>query len=67
MRLTVATWNLYLGAEVELLLGATSAEDLAERAQVLMGQLARTDFTRTQFSAEVQTNWMPRALGSMMS
>ena len=28
--------------------------------------LARTDFTRTQLSAEVQTNWMPRALGSMM-
>ncbi len=45
MRLTVATWNLYLGAEVELLLGASSLEDLAERAQVLMGQLARTDFT----------------------
>lgn len=28
--------------------------------------LARTDFKRTAFSAEVQTNWMPRALGSMM-
>jgi len=28
--------------------------------------LARTDFTRTQLSAEIQTNWMPRALGSMM-
>lgn len=28
--------------------------------------LARTDFKRTFLSAEVQTNWMPRALGSMM-
>ena len=28
--------------------------------------LARTDFKRTALSAEVQTNWMPRALGSMM-
>ena len=45
MRLTVATWNLYLGAEVELLLAATSPEDLAERSQVLLAQLARTDFT----------------------
>ena len=45
MRLTVATWNLYLGAEVELLLGATSMEDLAERSQVLLRQLERTDFT----------------------
>lgn len=28
--------------------------------------LARTDFKRTAMSAEVMTNWMPRALGSMM-
>lgn len=27
--------------------------------------LARIDFKRTAMSAEVQTNWMPRALGSM--
>lgn len=27
--------------------------------------LARVDFKRTQLSAEVQTNWLPRALGSM--
>jgi hypothetical protein len=27
--------------------------------------LARTDFKRTALSAEVQTNWLPRALGSM--
>lgn len=44
MRLTAATWNLYLGAQVELLLGATSTDDLDARSQVLMGQLARTDF-----------------------
>lgn len=28
--------------------------------------LARVDFKRTALSAEVQTNWLPRALGSMM-
>jgi hypothetical protein len=28
--------------------------------------LARTDFKRTALSAEEMTNWMPRALGSMM-
>lgn len=45
MRLTVATWNLYLGADVELLLGATSADDLAARTEVVLGQLRRTSFT----------------------
>lgn len=28
--------------------------------------LARTDLKRTALSAEIQTNWMPRTLGSMM-
>lgn len=28
--------------------------------------LARTDFKRTALSADIQTNWMPRKLGSMM-
>lgn len=28
--------------------------------------LARTDIERTAFAAEIQTNWMPRVLGSMM-
>lgn len=28
--------------------------------------LARTDLRRTALSAEIQTNWMPRTLGSMM-
>lgn len=28
--------------------------------------LARNDFKRTALSAEIQTNWMPRTLGSMM-
>lgn len=28
--------------------------------------LARTDLKRTALSAEIQTNWMPRVLGSMM-
>lgn len=45
MQLTVATWNLYLGADIELLLGATSADDLAARTEVVLGQLRRTDFT----------------------
>jgi len=45
VRLTVATWNLYLGADVELLLGATSADDLVARTEVLLGQLRRTSFS----------------------
>lgn len=45
MWLTVATWNLYLGADIELLLGATSPDDLAARTEVVLGQLRRTDFT----------------------
>jgi hypothetical protein len=28
--------------------------------------LARIDLERTALAAEVQTNWMPRSLGSMM-
>lgn len=36
------------------------------RGRISQLALARTDFTRTQLSAEIQTNWMPRALGSMM-
>ncbi len=45
MQLTVATWNLYLGADIELLLGATSPEDLVARSEVVLDQLRRTDFT----------------------
>lgn len=36
------------------------------RGRISKLALARTDFARTALSAEVQTNWMPRALGSMM-
>lgn len=36
------------------------------RGRISKLALARTDFSRTQLSAEIQTNWMPRALGSMM-
>lgn len=36
------------------------------RGRISRLALARTDFTRTQLSADIQTNWMPRALGSMM-
>ena len=36
------------------------------RGRISSLALARTDFARTQFSAEIQTNWMPRSLGSMM-
>ena len=45
MRLTVATWNLYLGADLALLLDATTLEELADRIDVVRGQLQRTDFT----------------------
>lgn len=36
------------------------------RGRISKLALARTDFKRTALSAEVQTNWMPRSLGSMM-
>jgi hypothetical protein len=36
------------------------------RGRISKLALARTDFSRTQLSSEIQTNWMPRALGSMM-
>lgn len=36
------------------------------RGRISKLALARTDFKRTALSAEVQTNWMPRTLGSMM-
>lgn len=36
------------------------------RGRISRLALARTDFARTALSAETQTNWMPRALGSMM-
>lgn len=36
------------------------------RGRISKLALARTDFKRTALSSEIQTNWMPRALGSMM-
>lgn len=45
MRLTVATWNLYLGADVSLLLDATTLDELATRTELVLAQLRRTDFT----------------------
>lgn len=36
------------------------------RGRISKLALARTDFKRTALSAEVQTNWRPRTLGSMM-
>jgi hypothetical protein len=44
--LTVATYNLYLGADLALLFGATSADELATRVAAVRDQLARTDFTQ---------------------
>lgn len=44
MRLTVATWNLYLGADLALLLDATSPDELAARTELVQAQLLRTDF-----------------------
>lgn len=36
------------------------------RGRISSLALARTDFKRTALSADIQTNWMPRKLGSMM-
>lgn len=36
------------------------------RGRISRLALARTDLDRTRLSAEVQTNWMPRTIGSMM-
>ncbi len=36
------------------------------RGRISSLALARYDFKRTALSAEIQTNWMPRTLGSMM-
>lgn len=48
-------------------MGSLNVELLAfNRGRISTLALARTDFKRTAFSAEVQTNWMPRTLGSMM-
>ena len=42
--LTVATYNVYLGADLALLFGAASIEELAGRADLVRAQLAATDF-----------------------
>lgn len=39
---------------------------LFNRGRISKYALAREDVSRVSLSAEVQTNWMPRALGSMM-
>ena len=44
--LTVATYNLYLGADLALLFGVTSAAELDTQVSVVRDQLARTDFTQ---------------------
>lgn len=43
---TVATYNLYLGADLALLFGVTSVDELATQVAVVRDQLARTDFTQ---------------------
>lgn len=43
-RLSVATYNLYLGADLALLFGVASADELATQVEVVRDQLARTDF-----------------------
>jgi endonuclease/exonuclease/phosphatase family metal-dependent hydrolase len=42
--LRVATYNLYLGADLSLVFGATSQEDLARRARAVYEQMLGTDF-----------------------
>lgn len=44
--LTVATYNIYLGADLALLFGVTSAAELARQVAVVRDQLAGTDFTQ---------------------
>ena len=44
--LTVATWNVYLGADLALLFAATSLAELAERAEVVRRQQEATDFAQ---------------------
>ena len=44
--LTVATYNVYLGADLALLFAATSIDELAERARVVQRQLTVTDFAQ---------------------
>lgn len=47
-------------------MGATNVELQAfNRGRISVLGLARTDFKRTALSAEIQTNWIPRTLGSM--
>lgn len=43
-RLTVATYNLYLGADLALLFGVRSAAELETQVAVVRDQLDRTDF-----------------------
>lgn len=40
----VATYNLYLGADVTVIFGLTSGDDLAPRARAVLDQLLVTDF-----------------------
>lgn len=40
----VATYNLYLGADVTVVFGVTSPDDLAAQARVVLDQLLATDF-----------------------
>lgn len=42
--LTVATYNIYLGADLAVLFGVTSADELASQVAVVRDQLRRTDF-----------------------
>ncbi len=45
---------------------STAALIAFNRGRISQLALARTDFKRTALSSEVQTNWIPRELGSMM-
>ena len=44
--LTVATYNVYLGADLALLFEATTVDELEERAALVTEQLAATDFAQ---------------------
>lgn len=62
--LTVATYNVYLGAQVELLFSAGSAAELEATAEVVRRQLVTTDFPdRAGALARVLARERPEVVG----
>ena len=63
-QLTVATYNLYLGADLTPLFGATSQEDLVRRAGEVYAHVVKTDFpSRAQAIAALLAGRRPDLVG----